>query len=134
MRSSEAMRLPSRLFLPNLAVRKARQVVFTACGVISILIGLGSLILLVVDIFANGWQWLDWQFLMSFDSRFAPRAGIQAALYGTVYMMFFTLIIALPIGVMSAIYLEEYASDNRLNRCIQINVSNLAGVPSIIYG
>ena len=126
--------LSTSLFRSNIAVRRIKQWIFTACGIISILIGLGVLVLLLVDILANGLQWLDWQFLTSFDSRFAAKAGIQAALYGTVYMMFFTIVIALPVGVLSAVYLEEYAADNRLNRFIHINIANLAGVPSIIYG
>lgn len=122
------------MFRPNLAARKVKGRLFGALGIISILIGLGTLVTLLGDVLVRGLPWLDLQFLDSFDSRFAERAGLKAALYGTAYMMFFTILFALPLGIMSAIYLEEYASDSRLNRFIEVNISNLAGVPSIIYG
>ena len=125
---------PSRIFHLNLGARKLRERVFIILGLISILIGLGTLAVLILDVLINGAPWLDWQFLTSFDSRFAERAGLQAAIVGTVYMMFFTILFALPTGVMAAVYLEEYATDSPLNRFIQVNISNLAGVPSIIYG
>jgi phosphate transport system permease protein len=124
----------SALFRSNLAVRKMRGMIFVLLGLTSIVIGLATLALLIGDVLQRGVPWLSWDFLNSFDSRFAARAGIKAALYGSVYMMFFTIIVALPLGVMSAIYLEEYAGDNWFTRFIQINIANLAGVPSIIYG
>ncbi|HYO50063.1 MAG TPA: phosphate ABC transporter, permease protein PstA, partial [Chloroflexia bacterium] len=124
----------SRLFKPNIAARKARGYIFGALGILSILIGLGVLVTLILDVLVRGLPWLDWQFLTSFDSRFPARAGIKAALYGTAFMMFFTILISLPLGIMSAVYLEQYATDSRLNRFIELNISNLAGVPSIIYG
>ena len=131
--TTQALAQPPR-FKANLAGRKLRGAVFVALGLCSIVIGLATLALLVADILQKGLPWLDWQFLDSFDSRFAARAGIKAALYGSAYMMFFTILVALPLGVMAAIYLEEYARDNWLTRFIQINIANLAGVPSIIYG
>ena len=121
-------------FQSNLAARKAKGSLFLVVGMLSILIGLGTLVVLIVDVLHDGLPWLTWDFLNSYDSRFPARSGIKAALFGTAYMMFFTLLIALQVGVMSAIYLEEYAPDNWLTRFIQINISNLAGVPSIIYG
>jgi phosphate transport system permease protein len=124
----------SRIFKPNIAARKARGYIFGALGILSILIGLGVLVTLILDVLVRGLPWLDWQFLTSFDSRFPARAGIKAALYGTAFMMFFTILISLPLGIMSAVYLEQYATDSRLNRFIELNISNLAGVPSIIYG
>lgn len=123
-----------RVFKTNLKGRRARQYVFTVLGVFSILVGLAALLALIIDVLVRGLSWLDWQFFTSFDSRFAERAGILAPLVGTAYMMFFTILFALPTGVMSAIYLEEYAPDNKFTRFIQVNISNLAGVPSIIYG
>lgn len=123
-----------KVFKPRMRARKARSYVFTTLGVISILIALGVLVTLVTDVVTRGLPWLDWQFLTSFDSRFPERAGIKAAIYGTAFMMFFTILISLPLGIMSAIYLEEYSTDSRLNRFIELNISNLAGVPSIIYG
>ena len=131
--TTQALAQPPR-FKANLAGRKLRGAVFVALGLCSIVVGLATLALLVADILQKGLPWLDWQFLDSFDSRFATRAGIKAALYGSAYMMFFTILVALPLGVMTAIYLEEYAGDNLLTRFIQINIANLAGVPSIIYG
>lgn len=124
----------SKVFKPNMVARKARSYIFTGLGILSIMVGLGVLATLIADVVTRGLPWLDWQFITSFDSRFAERAGIKAAIYGTAFMMFFTILISLPLGIMSAIYLEEYATDSRLNRFIELNISNLAGVPSIIYG
>jgi phosphate transport system permease protein len=124
----------NRLFKANTGVRRAKGYLFSALGILSILIGLGVLVTLILDVLVRGLPWLDLQFLTSFDSRFPERAGIKAALYGTAFMMFFTILISLPLGVMSAIYLEEYGADSRINRFIELNISNLAGVPSIIYG
>jgi phosphate transport system permease protein len=132
--STPAVPAPARTFRTNLGARKLRERFFTGLGLISILIGLGTLLVLILDVVINGASWLDWQFLTSFDSRFAERAGLKAAIVGTVYMMFFTILFALPTGVMAAVYLEEYAPDNRLTRFIAVNIANLAGVPSIIYG
>jgi phosphate transport system permease protein len=123
-----------KLFKPRMRARKARSYVFTTLGILSILIALGVLVTLITDVVTRGLPWLDWQFITSFDSRFPERAGIKAAIYGTAFMMFFTILISLPLGIMSAIYLEEYSTDSRLNRFIELNISNLAGVPSIIYG
>lgn len=123
-----------KVFKPGMRARKARSYVFTTLGILSILIALGVLVALIADVVTRGLPWLDWQFLTSFDSRFPERAGIKAAIYGTTFMMFFTILISLPLGIMSAIYLEEYSTDSRLNRFIELNISNLAGVPSIIYG
>jgi phosphate transport system permease protein len=125
---------PAGEFRTNLTLRKLKGLLFSVCGVVSMVIGLGALVTLIADVLVNGLPWLDWQFLTSFDSRFAERAGIRAAIYGTAYMMLFTIIIALPLGVMAAIYLEEYAADNRFTRLVHVNIANLAGVPSIIYG
>jgi phosphate transport system permease protein len=122
------------VFTASLAARKVRGTIFVILGIVAIAIGLLTLAVLVLDVLRDGLPWLDTQFLTSFDSRFAARAGIKAALYGTFYMMFFTILVSLPLGVMSAIYLEEYAGDNRITQFIQINIANLAGVPSIIYG
>lgn len=124
----------NRTFKPNVSRRRLRQYIFTVVGVFSILVGLAALLALIIDVLVRGLSWLDWPFLTSFDSRFAERAGILAPLAGTAYMMLFTILFALPTGVMAAIYLEEYAPDNAFTRFIQVNISNLAGVPSIIYG
>lgn len=135
MAVTTAEQFPAReQFRPRLGFRKVTGVIFTGIGLVAIAVGLGMLVWLLIDTFVSGLPWLDWQFLTSFDSRFPDRAGAKAAIYGTAYMMFFTIVIALPIGVMSAIYLEEYAREGKLKSFIQINISNLAAVPSIIYG
>ncbi|HET9494112.1 MAG TPA: DUF3333 domain-containing protein, partial [Chloroflexia bacterium] len=88
---------PERMFRPNMAARRARGIIFSGLGMLSILIGLGVLVVLFGDVLLRGLPWLDAQFLNSFDSRFAERAGIKAALYGTAYMMFFTILFSLPV-------------------------------------
>jgi len=134
MAATEQTLRRNAVFAASLAARKLRGTIFVILGIGAIAIGLLTLAVLVLEVLSDGLPWLDGQFLTSFDSRFAARAGIKAALYGTAYMMFFTILVSLPLGVMTAIYLEEYAADNRLTQFIQINVANLAGVPSIIYG
>lgn len=122
------------VFTPNLQLRRFRQIFFAGLGVLAILVGLGTLLLLIVDVIRNGAPWLSWRFLTNPDSRFAEEAGMRAALYGTVLVMLVTIAFALPVGVMTAIYLEEYAEDNPFTRFVRVNISNLAGVPSIVYG
>lgn len=114
--------------------RKQKGKVFVIIGLACIGVGLGTLVVLMVDVALKGIPWLDWQFITSFDSRFAQRAGIRAAIAGSLWMMFFTIVFSVPLGVLGALWLEEYASQNWLKSFIQINLSNLAGVPSIIYG
>ena len=98
--------------------------------------GLAVLILalLLYDVFVDGYRWVDAQFLNSFPSRFPEKAGIKSALVGTIWLVAFTALIAIPTGVLAAIYLEEYAPQNRLTHFIEINIANLAGVPSIVFG
>lgn len=79
-------------------------------------------------------SWLNWRFISSPQASVPARAGIRTAIFGSMWMIVLTVLIAFPIGVAAAIYLEEYAKDNRLNRLIQVNIYNLSGVPSIIYG
>lgn len=92
------------------------------------------LFVLLLAITYKSWGWLDWQFLTSFDSRKPEQAGIFAGLLGTLWVILLTGLMSIPVGVGAAIYLEEYASDNWLTRLIRINLANLAGVPSIVYG
>jgi phosphate transport system permease protein len=95
------------------------------------LIALGALI---YDVARDGVGRLSWQFLTSYPSRRAEDAGILAALAGSFFVISLTALIAIPLGVGAAIYLEEYGGRGRLSRLIEINIANLAGVPSIIYG
>ena len=98
---------------------------------------LGRLPWIVLALLATTWLvylFLDQMFLTSFASRIPDRAGIYAPLIGTLYMMAITAAVAFPLGVGAAIYLEEYARQNWFAKLIQINIANLAGVPSIVYG
>jgi phosphate transport system permease protein len=90
--------------------------------------------LLLISIFAKGWGSLSWDFLTNFASRKPENAGIKAPLWGSVWVCGVCAAIALPLGVGTAIYLEEFARRTRFTRFIQTNILNLAGVPSIVYG
>jgi phosphate transport system permease protein len=114
--------------------RKRRGGVFAGLGLLSIVVALGVLVVLVVDILLRGVPWLNLGFLTSFDSRFADKAGIRAGLVGSLWLIGLTILFALPTGVLAAIYLEEYARESPLTSFIRINITNLAGIPSIIYG
>jgi phosphate transport system permease protein len=89
---------------------------------------------LLFHVSREGFQWLDWQFISNFPSRFPERAGIRSALWGTIWLIGLVAAFSIPVGVAAATYLEEYSRKNRLGRFIEINLSNLAGVPSIVYG
>lgn len=98
---------------------------------------LGTLLILaifLIDIFGEGWRRISWDFLTSLPSRKAERAGILTAWTGTAWILGLTSLIAIPIGVSAGIYLEEYGKKNRFANILEVNIANLAGVPSIIYG
>ena len=95
---------------------------------------LGILCILVGTVSWKAVGFLDWQFLTSFDSQRPERAGIWAGLIGSTWMVLLTFMTAIPVGVGAAVYLEEYARDTWIVRFIRVNLSNLAGVPSIVYG
>lgn len=118
----------------QLFIRHLKGRIFVVIALIATLIGLITLIVLLYNIFRDGIGWLNWNFINSFPSRFPKQAGIKSALFGTLWMLVLTAVIAFPIGVGAAIYLVEYARDNWVNRFIYLNISNLAGVPSIVYG
>lgn len=92
------------------------------------------LAVLLIHATREGLPWLDLQFISEFPSRFPERAGIKSALYGTLWLIGFTALFSIPIGVAAAVYLEEYAKPSRINTLIEISIANLAGVPSIVYG
>ena len=92
------------------------------------------LAVLIYEVSVLGLPWLDAQFLSSFPSRFPEKAGIKSALVGTLWLVTMTAAFAIPVGVLAAVYLEEYAKPTRLTEIININIANLAGVPSIVYG
>jgi phosphate transport system permease protein len=92
------------------------------------------LLALLGQLIYDGMGRVSWQFLTSYPSRFASQAGILSAWIGTVLVMLLTALTAVPLGVGAAIYLEEYAPKNWMTDLIEINITNLAGVPSIVYG
>jgi phosphate transport system permease protein len=114
--------------------RSWQDQVFNVVGLLATLVGIVTLGILLVDLAVDGLGRINWQFLTSFPSRFAARAGILSAIVGSVLIMIVTLVTAVPLGVAAAVYLEEYARKNWLTTLIEINIANLAGVPSIIYG
>jgi phosphate transport system permease protein len=103
-------------------------------GLLVMLLALGALAALLTDVFVDGAGRLSWQFLTSYPSRRASAAGLLPAIVGSVYLIVLTALLALPVGIAAAIYLEEYGTQGRWSRLIEINIANLAGVPSIIYG
>jgi phosphate transport system permease protein len=107
---------------------------FKYFGIFCTVIGLLLLALFIGNILIKGLSRIDWDFITGLPSRFPERAGIFSAFMGTIWMMFLTGIIAIPLGVSAAIYLEEYAKKSRMGNILELNISNLAGVPSIIYG
>jgi phosphate transport system permease protein len=114
--------------------RRVFGVVFAwMCG-LATLVGVAALAVLLVDVLVDGLPRLDVAFLTSFASRLPERAGVRAALAGSIWIMVLTALIAFPVSVAAAIYLEEYAPRSWLTKAIQTNIANLAGVPSIVYG
>ena len=118
----------------GLVLRKQLDKVFTALGLALLFGCLGILAILFFDLVRDGSSRFGWDFFSSFPSRKAANAGILSAAVGTMLIMVVTALVALPVGVAAAIYLEEYAPKNWFTGIIEINVTNLAGVPSIIYG
>ncbi|NEP15674.1 MAG: phosphate ABC transporter permease PstA [Leptolyngbya sp. SIO4C1] len=124
---------PAR-FKQNLSGRYNQDRVFQAAAWGATAIAIIVLAWLLITILVDGLGTLDWQFINEFPSRKPEQAGIKAALAGTVWLMFVVAAVSFPVGVGAGIYLEEFATDSWFTRLIDINISNLAGVPSIIYG
>jgi phosphate transport system permease protein len=123
-----------RDFKPSTSARHALDWVFAVLVFIATIIGLVVLAVLLVDIGMDGIPRLSWEFITSFPSSFPENAGVYPALLGSLFLLLLIALISVPLGIGAAVYLEEYAPDNWLTRTIEINISNLAGVPSIIYG
>ncbi|HKZ00959.1 MAG TPA: phosphate ABC transporter permease PstA [Pyrinomonadaceae bacterium] len=117
-----------------IAKRKRQDFIFNIVGIVCTLIGILTLGALLTDLLMDGLPRLSLGFLTSFPSRFAEQAGILSAWVGTLLIMVVTGFTAVPLGVAAGVYLEEYARKNWLTNLIEINIANLAGVPSIIYG
>jgi phosphate transport system permease protein len=108
---------------------------FTALVTGAALVGIVVLVVLLIDVIRDGSTMLSLEFLTSFPSQVFPEnGGIYPALIGSLWLLGLTALISVPLGLGAAVYLEEYAEDTRINRIIEINISNLAGVPSVIYG
>ncbi|WP_211103887.1 phosphate ABC transporter permease PstA [Skermanella pratensis] len=113
---------------------RRKDLIFAVGGVIVLFISMGLLITLLVDLAIDGITRIDLDFLTNFPSRRPADSGILSAWVGTTLVMFVTALLAIPLGVAAGLYLEEYAPKNWVSNLIEINVGNLAGVPSIIYG
>ncbi len=117
-----------------IARRKRQDRLFNVLGIACTLVGLVTLSALMIKLVADGAREIDWNFLSSYPSYRAERAGILSPLVGSVLVMLVTAATAVPLGIAAGTYLEEYGRKNRLSQIIEVNISNLAGVPSIIYG
>ncbi len=113
---------------------KRNDTLFAAIGLLCLMFGLVTLMLLFWQLIADGYPKFNIDFLTEFPSRRAGRAGLLSAWVGSLLVMVVTFLTAVPVGVAAGLYLEEYAPKNWFTDLIEINVSNLAGVPSIIYG
>lgn len=124
----------SQQYNERLERRRRKGLVFSVLLFLATTSGLVVLVTLIVDVVVQGAQWLDWEFLTRFPSRIPENAGIKSAIVGSLWMILLTAAISVPIGVASALYLEEYAPRGWLLKIIQININNLAGIPSVVYG
>jgi phosphate transport system permease protein len=118
----------------NLKRRQRREAIFIVLGIMATSVGLIALAVLMVDLAVSGLTRINYDFFTNFPSRRANQAGILSAWVGSLLVMLVTASIGIPLGVAAGIYLEEYAPRNIWSNIIEINVSNLAGVPSIVYG
>jgi len=115
-------------------VRQFKSVAFQAVCIAATAFGIAALAALLFTIASDGLTRVSWDFFTSYPSRFSDQAGIRSAFLGTLWLMVMTALLAVPVGVGAAIYLEEFAPRNWFTKIIEININNLAGVPSIIYG
>ena len=119
----------------KLKKRKFYDLLFKVCCFGASFFAILVLLMLLHHVFLQGVSWLSWDFLQSFPSRFPSKAGIWSALVGSFYLIALTALFAIPTGVATAIYLEEYVKkDSRASWWIRVNIANLAGMPSIVYG
>jgi phosphate transport system permease protein len=111
-----------------------RNAIFAIVGLVAMLVSSLTLIALLASLAIDGSSRVSWHFFSSFPSRFPAQAGIFSAWVGTSLVMAVTACTAIPLGIAAAVYLEEYGSKNWMTDLIEINIANLAGVPSIVYG
>ncbi len=125
----------SPFFRPSLRGRRRLGALFGLLCLIMSLSGVFFLTVLMFFVFGKGWELVSWDFLTRFPSQLDPESGgVKSALWGSIWLSLITIGVAVPVGVAAAVYLEEYAPPGRLTRFIRVNISNLAGVPSIVYG
>jgi len=117
-----------------IARSRRKDAAFNILGWVCAAVVLSVLALLLLKLASEGLERISWQFLSSFPSRHPEKAGILSALVGSVLIMLVTSVTAVPLGVAAGVYLEEYARKSKLTTIIEINITNLAGVPSIVYG
>lgn len=122
------------IWRPSLGARRRSGRLFLALCYVATALGILALLVLLADVILRGAPQLSWDFLTSFPSRLAERSGVLAALVGTFYVALIVVAVAFPVGIATAIWLEEYAPQGTLKRILETNIGNLAGVPSIIYG
>jgi phosphate transport system permease protein len=115
-------------------IKRLKDRAFQVWGIVATLIGIVLLAIFIGDIFMDGIQRLSLDFLKRLPSRFPEESGIKTAMLGSVWIMIITALISFPLGTAAGIYLEEYARKNKFTSFLEMNISNLAGVPSIIYG
>jgi len=122
------------MFNNHSKITRLKDQAFRLLGLFSTFFGLLMLAIFISSIFSEGISRINWDFITSYPSRNPAKAGIISALAGTLWIIVITALAAIPIGIGAAIYLEEFAKKTRLGKIIEINITNLAGVPSIIYG
>ncbi|MDX1637787.1 MAG: phosphate ABC transporter permease PstA [Balneolaceae bacterium] len=115
-------------------INRLKNSAFKVVGVSATMVGLVALAIFIAVILYMGFDRLSWEFIVSLPSRFAEQSGIYTAWIGTVWILIFTTLISFPLGVGAGIYLEEYGKQGTWSSFLEINIANLAGVPSIIYG
>ncbi len=124
----------SSQFKPNISGRYGADRAFAIAAWAATGLAVAILAWLLLTILIDGLGTLNWNFINSYPSRRAERAGVVAALLGTLWLMAVVALVSFPVGVGAGIYLEEFSTDNWFTRIVEINIGNLAGVPSIIYG
>jgi phosphate transport system permease protein len=130
----ESSRTAAAEIRANVARRRKWDKVFAAVGLLATMVGVVVIAALLGKLACDGIGRLSWDFFTNFPSRRAGQAGILSAWVGTLLVMSVTAVVGIPLGVAAATYLEEYAPKNKITALIEINVTNLAGVPSIVYG
>lgn len=120
--------------MSSIRTNRMIDLTFKITGIVCTFAGLLVLAIFLLDILIEGAARIDWDFLTNLPSRRPARAGILTAWTGTAWILGLTAVIAIPLGICAGIYLQEYGARNRLAHIIELNIANLAGVPSIIYG